>query len=75
MITVSLSLSLSLSLCKERLDTSVFPLLLILLHDEDPSVAMSCLRSMALTAAAYPPPPPATADGSAPQSNSGHHCP
>jgi len=49
---------------QERLDTSVFPLLLILLHDEDTSVAASCLRSMALTAAAYPPPPPATADGS-----------
>lgn len=48
---------------QERLDTSVFPLLLILLHDEDTSVATSCLRSMALTAAAYPPPPPATADG------------
>lgn len=41
---------------QERLDTTVFPLLLILLHDEDTSVATSCLRSMALTAAAYPPP-------------------
>ena len=45
-------------LLQERLDTSVFPLLLILLHDDDASVAAACLRSMALAAAAHPPPPP-----------------
>jgi hypothetical protein len=50
-------------LLQERLDTSVFPLLLILLHDDDASVAAACLRSMALAAAALPPPPPASADG------------
>jgi len=56
-------------LLQEKLDTSVFPLMLILLHDEDSSVATSTLRSLALAAAAPAPPPPASADGTKKTSN------